>query len=92
MVAGSNPVEQPVLKPVPNQTPSEDYVTEFRVEIYTPPYLQGNPQRPSNVKLSTLSLKADGSTFSIAFDAPAGNKAVAVALYHGTLMVPMTLI
>lgn len=83
MVAGSNPVDQPVLNPVPNQTPSEDFVTEFRVEIYTPPYLQGNAQRPTNVKLSTLSLKADGSTFTITFDAPVGNTRVAVALYHG---------
>ncbi|KAL2053605.1 hypothetical protein ABVK25_006258 [Lepraria finkii] len=37
MVAGSNPVQMPVLTPVSNQIPSEDYVTEFRVEIYTPP-------------------------------------------------------
>ena len=86
MVAGSNPVQQPVLQPVPNQTPSEDYVTEFRVEIYTPPYLQGNAQRPTNVKLSSLSLKADGTAFSITFNAPSGNKVVAVALYHGTFI------
>lgn len=83
MVAGSNPVQQPVLKPVPNQTPSEDFVTEFRVETYTPPYLQDNAQRPTNVVLSSKTLAADGSTFTITFDAPAGNTAVAVALYHG---------
>ncbi|KAI9877220.1 MAG: hypothetical protein M1830_004501 [Pleopsidium flavum] len=85
MITGSNPVEQPVLKPVPGQTPSEDYVTEFRVEIYTPPYLQGGNavQRPQNVVLGSKSLKADGSTFSITFTNSAGSQAVKVALYHG---------
>ena len=84
MIAGSNPVEQPVLKPVPNQVPSEDYVTEFRVEIYKPPYLSGaNAQkRPSAVVLSSKSLRV-GTTFTISFTAPSGNKAVQVALYHG---------
>lgn len=85
MVAGSNPVEQPVLKPVPGQTPSEDYVTEFRVEIYTPPYLIGAKanQRPTNIVLSSKSLAANGSKFTIKFDAPTGTKVVQVALYHG---------
>ena len=84
LVAGSNPVQQPVLTPVPNQTPSEDYVTEFRVEIYTPPYLQGNPQRPTNVVLSSITLTANSATtFTITFTAPAGNQAVQVVLYHG---------
>ena len=83
MVCGSNPVQQPVLTPVPNQTPSEDYVTEFRVEIYTPPYLQGNPQRPENVVLSSLSLPANGSRFTVTFTAPPGNTVCAVVLYHG---------
>lgn len=83
MIAGSNPVQQPILTPVPNQTPSEDYVTEFRVETYTPPYLQGNAQRPTDVVLSSKTLAADASTFTITFNAPVGNAAVAVALYHG---------
>ncbi|KAL9600540.1 MAG: hypothetical protein Q9219_003086 [cf. Caloplaca sp. 3 TL-2023] len=85
MIAGSNPVEQPILKPVPNKVPSEDFVTEFRVEIYTPPYLSGANanKRPTAVALSSKTLKADGSTFTIKFTAPAGNKAVKVALYHG---------
>lgn len=83
MVAGSNPVEQPLLTPVPGQTPSEEYVTEFRVEIYTPPYLQGNPARPTNVVLSSKTLPANGSRFTVKFTAPAGNKACAVVLYHG---------
>lgn len=61
LVAGSNPVQQPVLTPIPNQTPSEDYVTEFRVEIYTPPYLQAKAERPTDITLSSKTLKADGS-------------------------------
>ena len=83
MVAGSNPNQQPVLTPIPNQNPSEDYATEFRVEIYTPPYLQENPQRPTNVVLSSKTLTADGSTFTVKLNAPAGNTGVTVILYHG---------
>jgi len=85
MISGSNPVEQPVLTPVPNRTPSEDYVTEFRVEIYTPPYLQGAnaSKRPKNVVLGSQTLKADGSTFTVKFTNSPGAQAVKVALYHG---------
>lgn len=85
MIAGSNPVEQPVLTPRPNRVPSEKFVTEFKVEIYTPPYLSGTnaAKRPTGLTLSSKSLKADGSTFTVKFTAPAGNKAVRVALYHG---------
>lgn len=83
LIAGSNPVEQPVLKPVPNQTPSEDYVTEFRVEIYTPPYLSKGAARPTGITISSKSLKANGTKFNIKFTAPAGVKAVQVSLYHG---------
>ena len=85
MIAGSNPVEQPKTEPVPNKVPSEDYVTEYRVEIYTPPYLSGANanKRPTGMTLSSKSLKADGSTFTVRFNAPAGNKAVKVSLYHG---------
>jgi hypothetical protein len=81
MVAGSNPVEQPILEP----TAKDPYITEFRVEIYTPPYLQGDAakKRPSNVHLTSATLQADGSTFGIKFDAPAGAKSVKVALYYG---------
>lgn len=84
MIAGSNPVSQPVLTPVPNQTPSEDYVTEFRVEIYTPPYLSGANanKRPTGVTLSTKTL-TPGGVLNISFTAPAGNQAVKIALYHG---------
>ncbi|KAK5679303.1 hypothetical protein LTS10_008118 [Elasticomyces elasticus] len=41
------------------------------------------PQWPTGVVLSTLTLNADSSTFTISFTAPADAKAVKVALYHG---------
>ena len=79
LITGSNPVEQPILKP----TAKSPYVTDFRIEIYTPPYLQGNPTRPKDVKLSSKTLKANGSTFTIDFTAQAAAKSVKVALYYG---------
>lgn len=84
MVAGSNPVEQPILKPNPGKTPSEDYVTEFRVENYVPPYLSGTnaQKRPTNMVLSSKALKV-ATTFTINFNTVANAKAVKIALYHG---------
>lgn len=84
MIAGSNPVQMPMLAPIPNQIPSKDFVTEFRVENYIPPYLQGHRanRRPANVVLATASLTV-GSTFGLTFTAPQGNMAVQVVLYHG---------
>jgi hypothetical protein len=81
LVTGSNPVEQPILTP----TPQNPFVTEFRVEIYTPSYLQGTNanRRPTNVQLSSKSLVANGGTFTVQFDAPDGAQGVKVALYHG---------
>ncbi|KAH8723929.1 glyoxal oxidase N-terminus-domain-containing protein [Phaeosphaeriaceae sp. PMI808] len=79
LISGSNPVEQPILK----ADAKNPFVTEFRNEIYTPAYLQGNPTRPSNVQLSSKDLKADGSTFTINFTAPANSKNVKVSLYYG---------
>ncbi|KAF2867976.1 glyoxal oxidase N-terminus-domain-containing protein [Massariosphaeria phaeospora] len=79
LISGSNPVEQPVLQ-ASAKTP---FPTEFRNEIYTPPYLQGNPVRPSNVVLSGKTLKADGSTFTIKFNCATTAKAVKVSLYYG---------
>ena len=85
MVTGSNPVQMPVLTPVPNQVPSEDYVTEFRVESYIPPYLQGDNanKRPTNVVLGSKTLQANGQTFSTKFNVVAGMQGCKVALYHG---------
>jgi hypothetical protein len=82
MIAGSNPVEMPILTP-DAQNP---FVTEFRVEIYTPPYLSGaNAQRrPTNINLSTFSLVADSAqSLTIAFTAPPNAQNLKVALYHG---------
>jgi len=81
MITGSNPVEQPILE----ASDANPYVTEFRVEIYTPPYLQGDNanKRPTDVKLSSKALKADSSTFTVSFTVPQGAKAANVSLYHG---------
>jgi hypothetical protein len=79
LISGSNPVEQPILTP----DAKNPYVTEFRNEIYTPPYLQGNVQRPTGVQISSKNLVADGSTFNIKFKAPANAKDVKVTLYYG---------
>lgn len=69
LIAGSNPVQMPIL------TPSADnpYVTEFRIEIYTPPYLSGDNanRRPTDVLLSSTVLTASASTFAISFTTPA---------------------
>jgi hypothetical protein len=80
MIAGSNPVEQPILQ----TSETVPFATEFRIEIYTPPYLFGDKanQRPTNVQLSTTYLSADGSTFSIGFDARDGAQDVTVSLYY----------
>jgi hypothetical protein len=61
------------------------YVTEFRVEVYTPPYLSGNNAllRPTNIVLSTATLTADSSSFNITFTAPANANRISIALYHG---------
>ncbi|KAL8758888.1 MAG: hypothetical protein Q9184_003783, partial [Pyrenodesmia sp. 2 TL-2023] len=77
MIAGSNPVEQPKSTPSFGKVPSEEFVTEYRVGIYTPPYLAGPnaSKRPTALTLSSKTLKADGSTFTVRFSAPAGNKA-----------------
>jgi Glyoxal oxidase N-terminus/Domain of unknown function (DUF1929) len=81
MVAGSNPVAMPVLT-VDAENP---YVTEFRVENYVPPYLQGENvnRRPTDVVLSSTTLTPDGSTFVVTFTSPVGAQDVAVVLYHG---------
>jgi len=84
MVAGSNPVEQPVLKPVPNKTPSEDYVTEFRVEKYIPPYLSGSNanKRPTNVALVSKSWNL-ATNYGITFNSLAAAKTMKVMMYQG---------
>ncbi|PGH13292.1 hypothetical protein AJ80_06403 [Polytolypa hystricis UAMH7299] len=84
MIAGSNPVEQPVLKANPDN-PMEAFPTEFRVEIYTPRYLLGSniSKRPHNVWLSARWLPADGRRFIVTFSILSEAKKLQVALYHG---------
>ncbi|KAK8202078.1 hypothetical protein M8818_005604 [Zalaria obscura] len=80
MIAGSNPVEQPILLP----DAENPYVTEFRVETYTPPYLAGENlnKRPTNVQLSMTSLTANSQTFTVSFTVPSGAQGAKVSLYH----------
>lgn len=80
LVAGSNPVEMPVLA-ADARTP---FATEFRVETYTPPYLRGAKaaRRPAQIKLSATRLAAGGA-FEVEFVAPEGARGVEVVLYHG---------
>lgn len=81
MITGSNPVEQPILE----ASTANPYVTDFRVEIYTPPYLQGDNanKRPTDVVLSSTSLIANSETFKVSFTVPEGAAAAKVSLYHG---------
>lgn len=81
MIAGSNPFEMPVLQP--NST--NPYITDFRVEIYTPPYLSGDNanRRPFNIVLSSNDLAANSETFDIACEVPFEAQDLKIALYHG---------
>ncbi|EWC44136.1 hypothetical protein DRE_07193 [Drechslerella stenobrocha 248] len=80
LVAGSNPVEQPLLQP----NAQHPYATEFRVERWIPPYLAGDNanKRPRNIKLSTKTMRSD-TVYSVEFDAINTSKHVQVVLYHG---------
>lgn len=84
MIAGSNPVEQPLLFANPHN-PMEAFVTEFRVEIYTPHYLTGENiyKRPYDVWLSDRYLPADGRRFTISFAIHENAQDLKVALYNG---------
>ena len=86
LIAGGNPNEQPVLPGAINPNIIEEkYPTEYRVEIYTPPYLTGEnaAKRPRNVFISTDRLQANGSTFEVNFTAPEGGQHGKVLLSHG---------
>ena len=59
LIAGSNPNEMPILEDAVDVNDQyKAFPTEFRVEIYTPPYLQGDKytRRPVDIKLSTHEL------------------------------------
>lgn len=80
LVAGSNPNEMPVQ----TVTPKAPYITEFRVERYTPPYLSGANanRRPTNIVIPVKTLQAD-QIFEVRFNAPTGAKDVKIVLYYG---------
>lgn len=81
LVAGSNPVPMPMLVP----DAQDPYVTEFRVEKYVPPYLQGENanRRPTNVQLSSSHINADGNISLLSFKAHTNAQECSVVLYHG---------
>ncbi|UJO25142.1 Aldehyde oxidase [Fulvia fulva] len=81
MIAGSNPVQMPVMQ----EDATDQNFTEYRVETYIPPYLSGDnaDRRPTDIVVSSLDLVADSSTFEVNFTAPDDAKEVKVALYHG---------
>jgi hypothetical protein len=76
LVAGSNPVQMPVLAP----SPANPFVTEFRVERYTPPYLVGDKAalRPTDVTVhgnATVppAMRPGGKAFGLAFGLPSSS-------------------
>lgn len=81
LVAGSSPNEMPVLA----ASSTNPYVTEYRVENYVPPYLQGANanRRPTNINIPGKTVTANGSKFGISFSSVPGAQAVKIALYHG---------
>jgi len=86
MVAGSNPVQMPVLTP----SAENPFVTEFRVERYTPPYLSSNAVRPTDIVLSTTELVPGNRdtvpvkfTISFSCSADAVGSDTRIVLYHG---------
>lgn len=70
--------------PVRVATGSNPYITDFRVERYTPPYLIGDnaKRRPTKINISTKTL-APNQVFTVKFDAPATAKGVKIVLYYG---------
>ncbi|KAH8601633.1 glyoxal oxidase N-terminus-domain-containing protein [Bisporella sp. PMI_857] len=79
LIAGSNPVQMPKLKP----DAQDPYPTEFRVEIFIPPYLGGSQKyRANKVRLTSLTIKADGSMFRITFYKFGTIEKLKVMLHH----------
>ncbi|QSS64055.1 glyoxal oxidase [Histoplasma capsulatum] len=84
MIAGSNPVEQPILVPNPDVA-EQAFATEFRVEIYTPHYLlDGRDKfRPYDVELPNKHLLVDSEPFMVGFKLHTEPNDLRVVLYHG---------
>ena len=86
LVAGSNPSWGTVHpEQVNSAVPALAFPTEYRVEIYTPPYLTGDKasRRPSDVLLSTTNLRPDGMDFEVSFSIPKDAKDCKIVLHHG---------
>ena len=87
LIAGSNPSWGVVFPDQVNPSiPTLAFPTEFRVEIYTPPYLSGvnNAQRrPTGVHLSTMNLVPNGMAFEVTFKLTHPASECKVVLYHG---------
>ncbi|EAS34988.3 glyoxal oxidase [Coccidioides immitis RS] len=83
LVAGSNPVEQPLLVTNPND-PMLAFPTEFRVEIYTPHYFMDGKadRRPRKIVISSRYLEPDGN-FDITFHNRRPARKLSIVLYHG---------
>jgi hypothetical protein len=85
LIAGSNPNEMPVtLEHIDAQNPYKAFPTDFRIEIWTPPYLRGDKatRRPTNIDLSKLDLDP-GSSFDVQFDMEEELESLEVILYAG---------
>jgi hypothetical protein len=81
MVTGSNPNEMPRLV----QDPKTPFVTDFRVEIFIPPYRQGgiNKFKPSQLTISNKNIVPAGQLFPISFYAGRSAKGCKIVLHHG---------
>ena len=79
MVTGSNPNEMPKLQP----DQKSPYVTDFRVEIFTPPYRQGNKIKPLNLSIDNKRIVPAGPLIPIHFRAGTQAKGCKIVLYHG---------
>lgn len=79
MVTGSNPNEMPKLQP----DQKSPYITDFRVEIFVPPYRQGNKIKPSQLSIPNKSIIPAGQLFAISFFTGRQAKGCKIVLYHG---------
>lgn len=86
MIAGSSPNEMPVLTP----SAAAPYITDFRVERYTPPYLSGaNANRRPSISYIQVRTWSINATFTVKlnFSVPTGvtvtNDNIRIVLYHG---------
>ncbi|KIW96472.1 uncharacterized protein Z519_03541 [Cladophialophora bantiana CBS 173.52] len=85
LIAGSNPNEMPViLQHVEVHNQYRAFPTEFRIEIWTPPYLRGvkASRRPRDIGLSTYTLAA-GTRFSVEFIIDEQVRNLDLVLYSG---------